>query len=123
VNVKSIEEALLYYSKTFSVKGDLNKAFDLTEKYVQGMKFKIKNEVKPTLLVLERGSRWGSIGSTKIESTKTTLTISLKQVAEDIAVLCDYEIEVYGIVLQSDMSSLDSEVEKLHNFLTTALAP
>jgi hypothetical protein len=106
----------------FSVKGELNKAFDLTEKYVQGMKFKIKNEVKPTLLMLERGSRWGSIGSTKIEATKTTLTISLKQVAGDVVVLCDYNIEVYGVVLESDKSTLDSEVEKLNNFLATTLA-
>ena len=111
----------MQFSKSFTVKGDLNKTFDLIESYVQGMKFKTTNFVRPNFLILERGSRWGSRTSTKIEQPKTTLNISLKQGAEGIVVLCDYNIDVYGIILESDKSTLESEVEKLHSFLQTAL--
>jgi hypothetical protein len=109
------------FSKGFSVKGNVERAFELTEKYVQGMKFNVKNSVHPTLLVLERGSGWGSFTSHKIENSKTVLTISFKQINADVSVLCDYNITVYGIALASDKSTLESEVEKLQNFLLTAL--
>jgi hypothetical protein len=109
------------FSKSFTVKGSIEKAFDLTEKYVSGMKFKIVNSVKPTLLVLKRGSTSGSFTSFKIEDAKTSLTISFSQKGEDINVLCDYDTSVYGIATSSDKSTLESEVEKLKNFLQTAL--
>lgn len=109
------------FSKTFTVKGKIERAFELTEKYVQGMKFNIRNTVHPTLLVLERGSRWGSFTSHKIENSRTILTISFKQINEEVSILCDYDITVYGIVLSSDKSTLESEVEKLNNFLITGL--
>jgi hypothetical protein len=64
------------FSREFTVRGNVERAFDLTEKYVQGMKFNVKNAVRPTLLVLERGGHLGSFTSTKIENCKTTLTIS-----------------------------------------------
>jgi hypothetical protein len=67
--------SVMKFSKTFTVKGNSDRVFELTEKYVQGMKFKIKNEVKPTLMVLERGSGWGSFSSSKIENSKTALTM------------------------------------------------
>jgi len=108
------------FSKFFTVEGKIERAFDLTEKYVQGMKFNIKNAVRSTLLVLERGSGWASFTSTKIENCKTTLTISLKQIKE-VSVLCDYDITVYGIATSSDKSTLESEVEKLKHFLVTGL--
>lgn len=114
------------YAKTFTVKGNIERAFDLTEKYVQGMKFSIKNAIKPTLLVAERGSRsasaFGFAGGHKIENCKTVLAISFNQIHEDVSVLCDYDVTVYGIVLASDKASLESEVEKLHNFLVTGLS-
>ena len=109
------------FSKSFTVKGKIERAFDLTEKYVQGMKFNIKNAVRPTLLVLERGSGLAAFTSTKIEDCKTTLTISLKQINEEFSVLCDYDITVYGIATSSDKSTLESEVEKLKHFLVTGL--
>jgi hypothetical protein len=109
------------FSKEFTVKGNMERAFELTEKYVQGMKFNVKNTVHPTLLVLERGGHWGSFTSHKIENSKTVLTISFKQINEDVSVLCDYDITVYGIVLSSDKSTLESEVEKLKHFLITGL--
>jgi hypothetical protein len=109
------------FSKAFTVKGNIERAFELTEKYVQGMKFNIKNSVHPTLLVLERGSRWGSFASTKIENVKTTLTISFKQINDDVSILCDYDLTVYGIATSSDKSTLESEVEKLKHFLVTGL--
>lgn len=110
------------FSKTFTVKGNAERAFELTEKYVQGMKFNVKNAVRPTLLVLERGSRWASFTSSKIEDDKTTLTISFKQINEKVSVLCDYDITVYGIATSSDKSALESEVEKLKHFLITGLS-
>ena len=110
------------FSKTFIVKGKPERAFELTEKYVQGMKFSIKNAVHPTLLVLERGSRWASATSSKIEDNKTILTISFKQIKEEVSVLCDYDITVYGITTSGDRSTLESEVEKLKYFLITGLS-
>lgn len=109
------------FTKAFTVKGIVEKAFGLTEKYVSGMKFKIANSAKPNLLVLKRGSTLGSFTSHKIENSKTTLTISLSQKGEDVNVVCDYDVVVYGIVISSDKSTLESEVELLKNFLQTAL--
>ena len=110
------------FTKSFTVKGNIDRAFDLTEKYVQGMKFNIKNEAKPNLLVLERGNTWGSVASTAIENVKTVLTISFGQLKDEVNILCDYDITVYGIVLSSDKATLDSEVEKLKNFLVSVMA-
>jgi len=109
------------FSKTFEVSGNIERAFELTENYVQGMKFTVKNAVRPTLLVLERGSRWGSFSSTKIENSKTTLTISFKQIDKEVAILYDYDMTVYGIAMSSDRSTLEGEVEKLKHFLKTGL--
>ncbi len=44
----------MQFTESFLIEGDQNKAFDLLEKYVEGMKFKVKNVVRPNLLVLER---------------------------------------------------------------------
>ena len=111
------------FSKTFTVKGNVEKVFDLTEKYVTGMKFKITNSQKPTLLILKRGGTLGSITSFKIENVKTTLTLSFSQKGEDVNVLCDYDVVGYGQVFtSSDKSTLESEVEMLKNFLQTTLS-
>ncbi|MEM1552151.1 MAG: hypothetical protein QW734_05495 [Candidatus Bathyarchaeia archaeon] len=109
------------FTKAFTVKGNIEKVFDLTQKYVSGMKFKIVYSVKPTLLILERGSTLGSLTSCKIEDCKTTLTISFTQKGEDVDIMCNYDVTVYGIVTSSDKSTLESEVELLKNFLQTTL--
>lgn len=110
------------FSKGFSVKGNIDRVFELTEKYVSGMKYRVENSVKPTLLVLKRGSTLGSLFSFKVENVKTILTISFSQKGEDVHVLCDYDIAGYGqIFTSSDKSTLESEVEKLQNFLLTVL--
>jgi L-lactate utilization protein LutC len=111
-------------TKSFSIKGDVNRAFELAEKYVQGLKFSRKIEIKPTLLVLERGNgarALANIGTTKIKNAKTTLSISFRQNANDVIILCDYDISAHGIVLASDKSTLEREVEKLQNFLIIVL--
>jgi hypothetical protein len=109
------------FTKAFEVKGNLDRAFELTEKYVQGMNFKIRNEVRPSRIILERGSGWGSVTSSKIENSKTVLTISFGQAKDEVNILCDYDITIYGIVISSDKTTLESEVEKLKNFLITSL--
>jgi len=109
------------FSKGFTVKGNIERVFELTEKYVSGMKFRIENSAKPSLLVLKRGDTTGSIFSHKIENSKTTLSISFSQKGENVIVLCDFDIMVYGIVISSDKSTLESEVEKLRVFLETAV--
>jgi len=109
------------FSKSFTVKGNSERAFELTERYVQGMKFRVKNAVPPVLLVLERGGSWGSFASFKIENCKTVLTISFKQINQEVSILCDYDITIYGLVTSSDRSTLESEVEKLNHFLITGL--
>ncbi len=110
------------FSKAFTVKGNVERAFELTEKYVQGMKFRIENSAKPTLLVLKRGSTLGSLFSFKVEDVKTTLTISLSQKGEEVNVLCDYDLTGYGFIFtSSDKSTLEGEVEKLKHFLMTGL--
>ena len=111
------------FSKAFTVKGNIEKVFDLTEKYISGMKFKIANSHKPTLLILKRGGTLGSFNSFKIENVKTTLTVSFSQKGEDVNMLCDYDVAGYGqIFTSSDKSTLESEVEMLKNFLQTALS-
>jgi len=112
----------LKFSKTFTVKGNIERVFDLTEKYISGMKFKIANSHKPTLLILKRGGTLGSLVSFKIENIKTTLTLSFSQKGENVNVLCDYDVVGYGQVFTtSDKSTLESEVEMLKNFLQTTL--
>ena len=111
------------FSKAFTVKGNVEKVFDLTEKYVSGMKFKIMNSQKPMLLILKRGGTLGSLFSFKIENVKTTLTISFSQKGQDVHVLCDYDVTGHGqIFTSSDESTLESEVEMLKNFLQTTLS-
>ncbi len=110
------------FSKTFAVRGNMDRAFDLSEKYVLGMKFKIKNEVKPSLMVLDRGSGIGSTLGTKIEDCRTILTITFRQVKDEVMVNCDYDITVYGIVTSSDKTTLEVEVDKFYNFLVVGLA-
>ena len=108
-------------SKGFSVKGNIERAFELAQSYLSGMKYQTVNSSKPTFLVLKRGSRTGSTFSTKIDNVLTTLSISFSQKEENVNILCDYDAVVYGIVTSSDKSTLESEVEKLRAFLETAL--
>jgi len=112
----------LKFSRAFTVKGDIERAFDLTEKYISGMKFTIVNSARPTLLVLNRGSALGSFFSFKVENVRTTLTISFSQKGENVNVLCNYDVVGYGqLFTSSDRSTLESEVELLRNFLETSL--
>ena len=113
----------MQFTESFLIEGDQNRAFDLLEKYVEAMKFKVKNLVRPNLFVLERGSRLGSVASTQIEDVKTTLMITLRQISKNIEVICNYDVSVYGITLESDRKTLKTEVERLHSFLLTALNP
>lgn len=109
------------FTRSFIVKGDSEKAFDLAQKYFSGMNFKIVDAVKPILLVLERGTKLGSWTSFKIENVKTKLTISFAQKEGNVNVLCDYDITHYSIISSGDTSTLESEVEHLKNYLETLL--
>lgn len=111
------------YSKTLEVKGDIERAFELTQSYTSGMKFRTESAVKPNMLVLKRGSAWGSLTSFKVENVKTTLTISFTQKGEKLYIMCDYDVSGYGaqIFTASDKSTLESEVEGLKHHLEIAL--
>ena len=65
------------FSKSFTVKGDIEKTFHFIQVYLPRQNCKTKNLIQPLQLVLERGSQWGSWASFKIENTKTLLTITL----------------------------------------------
>ncbi|MEM2373870.1 MAG: hypothetical protein QXI11_05450 [Thermoproteota archaeon] len=106
----------------FNIKGDLEKVFDLTERYMSAMKFRIVNSVKPSLLVLERGSVWAPLYSFKVEDYKTTLTISFSKKEGEVIVFCDYDVKGYGsIFTSSDKSTLETEIELLRRFLETSI--
>ena len=110
------------FSKGFTVKGNIEKAFELTKDYMSGIKFQIVNQNKPNFISLKRGSTFGSLTSFKIENVKTELSITLQQKGEEVNILCDYDVKGYGQwFTASDKSTLESEVEKLKNFLVTAL--
>jgi len=110
------------YSKTFEVKGDIERAFELTRSYTSGMKFRIESAVKPNMLLLKRGSVWGSLTTFKVENVKTTLTISFTQKEEKLYIMCDYDVSGYGAIFTaSDKSTLESEVEGLKHHLEIAL--
>ena len=110
------------FAKTFVVKGEVNRVFELTEKYVQEMKLKIINELKPTLMVLELENGWGSVLNTNKENARTTLAIYFAQIKEGVSLLFDYYMNIYGIAISSDNAAFESELEKLHNFLVTELS-
>lgn len=110
------------FSRMLKVKGNIERAFDLTEKYMLGMKFEIVESNRPTLLVLKRGSSWGALFSTKIENYKTKLTISFTQKDADVIIVCDYIIQDFGSIITSgDKLTLESELELFKSMLETSL--
>ena len=112
----------LGFSKTFLVKGNVSRTFDLAKKYVSGMRFKIVNDLKPKQLVLVRGSALGLLVSKRVEDLRTTLTISFSQKGENVTVSCNYDILGYGGIFNtSGKSDLEDEVERLRRFLESAL--
>ncbi len=110
------------YSKTFVVKGSIERCFDIVQDYFQSIKFRVKNRSRPNLLVLKRGSGLGSIMSFSIEKYKTILTIYFSQIEDKVSVLCEYDIDGYLTLILPDMkSTLEAEVEKLKYILETSL--
>ena len=122
--------AHMKFSKSFTVKGSIERVFELTEKYRwERMNFRIERSTRPTLLVLKRGSTLGSLFTFRVEYARTTLTISFSQKGEEVNVLCEYDVWGHGdyVVVDAIFTSIDirsileSEVEKLQHFLVTCL--
>jgi len=113
--------AKVKFSKSFTVKGNIEKVFELSELCLSDMKFRVERSVRPTLLVLGRGNFSGSLSSFNIDNVKTVLTISLSQKEENVHVRCDYETRYGRLITPSDESTLKNEVTKLKNFLQTTL--
>jgi len=109
------------FSQVFTMKGNIERVFELSERCVSDMKFKVKRSVKPTLLILGRGNISGSLSSFKIDDVKTELTISFSQKGEYVHVMCDYETRYGRLITPSDESNLKNEVKKIKNFLQTTL--
>jgi len=105
-------------TKSFTVTGNGEKIFELIQSFMSAMKYQIVNANSPNILVLKRGSKH-PLFSFKIENLYTELNISLKQKGENVQVLCDYDFPVRAIYTSSDMSTIESEVERLKNFLET----
>jgi len=111
------------FSKSFTVKGDIGKVFELTKEHMSNMKFQIVNQNTPNFISLKRGSRLGSLTSSETENAETELSITLKQKGEEVNILCDYDVRWYRVqwFTASDKSTLESEVEELKYFLVTTI--
>ena len=75
------------------------------------MKFRTESAVKPNMLVLERGSVWGSLTSFKVENVKTTLTISFTQKGGNLYIMCDYDVSGYGAIFTPPVTNLPLRVK------------
>ncbi|ODS37530.1 MAG: hypothetical protein A7316_01725 [Candidatus Altiarchaeales archaeon WOR_SM1_86-2] len=111
------------FSKSFTVKGDIGKVFELTKEHMSNMKFQIVNQNTPNFISLKRGSRLGSLTSSETENAETELSITLKQKGGEVNILCDYDVRWYRVqwFTASDKSTLESEVEELKYFLVTTI--
>ena len=105
--------------RAFTVRGNIEKVFDLSENYISRTKFKIVKSIRPRQLILKRGNTLGSLVSYKIENYKTTLTISFIQSGDDVNVSCNYEIKTYVLITPTDKSKFGSEVERFNKYLQT----
>ena len=111
------------FSKSFTVKGNIRKVFELTKEYTSMMKFQIVNQNKPNFISLKRGSPLGSLTSSETENAEIELNITLKQKGGEVNILCDYDVKWYRVqwFTASDKSTLESEVEELKYFLVTTI--
>ena len=109
----------LKLSRGFTVKGSIERVFELTQSYISGMKYIVESSNKPNLLVLKRGRNYPL--SLKVEDYSTKLTISFTQKDEVVHMLCDFEVHEFAIYTSGDRATLENEVEKLRAFLETAL--
>jgi hypothetical protein len=109
------------FSKSFTVKGNIESVFELSKRCVSDMKFMEERSIKPTMLVLGRGNISGSLSSFNINDVKTVLTVSFSQKGENVHVRCDYETRYGRLITPRDESNLKDEVTKLKSFLQTTL--
>ena len=105
--------------KAFTIRGKIERVFDLSEKYISTTKFKIVNSIRPRQIVLERGNTLGSFVSYKIENYRTTLTISFISNGDDVNVSCNYVIRTFVLITPTDKSKLESEIERFKKYLQT----
>ncbi len=105
------------YMHSIIVSTNVNTSYDASLQYFLSLSqgYTVANSVRPSLLVLKRGSFWG----TGVTTIKTTLTINLSSDGENTAIQCNYDFPT-AIVLGRDKEYLGSEVEGLKNFILTS---
>lgn len=109
----------MQFSRTFKVRGNIWKVFELTTEFFSKTSFHVENIIKPELLFLSRGNIFGSLLDFDIQKVRTELKISFSQKEEEVHVQCVYETRYGRLITSIDKAVFENEVGVLKIFLTT----
>jgi len=109
----------------FSVEAERESVFDTAKDFlIEVLKYHLEKAERPGLLVVRRGSTWGSIVSLKLENYDTTLTLVFSQEGPNVSVVFDYDVKGYlAIFSKTHRYLLLSEMEKVKKHVNDAIHP
>ena len=109
----------------FSIEAEREQAFDAAKDVlISELDYRFEKADRPGLLVVRRGSTWGSLVSLKLENYDTTLTLVFAQEGPNVSVVCDYDVKGYlAIFTKTHRYLLLSEIEKVKRHVNDVIHP
>jgi len=98
------------FEHTMTLKGEnIEEIFDEANKYFTNQNYSLINQVRPTMLIFERGTpyRW------VLEKAYTKLTITIGWEKDDIKIRFEFHLP-YHTILVGDKKNLIKEAESFH---------
>ncbi len=110
----------MIWSTSITVNENINMIYDSVSQYFTSLGFKTKTTVKPTRLILERGSvLFADVGilRDKWVTKKCELEINLVASEKSVNIKCDYYVPWVISSKGRDLEAINKETEGLKNFI------
>lgn len=110
----------MIWSTSVTVNKNIDRVYDFISQYFTSLGFKTKNAVKPTRVILERGSvLFADVGvlRDKWATKKCELEINLTACEDSVSIRCDYYVPWVISSKGRDLEAINKETEGLKNFI------
>lgn len=109
---------MIEYENSFSLKGDIQKIYHLTEAYFQdqGLTFEV-GQAPNRLVFKKKGTLWTS----SIKKSPQTLYVTLIEGKGTVMIIMTYIFRTTGFLSSTGRDRLDSDVKRLENMLILQL--
>lgn len=110
----------MIWSTSTTIDGNINKIYNSVSQYFTSLGFKTKNAVKPTRLILERGSiLFADVGVLRDKWTtkKCELEVNFVPSEDSVTIKCDYYVPWVISSKGRDLDGINKETEGLKNFI------